>query len=118
CSQWASALMSIVYEFIVHSEHGKPPFAIPTVDFVLPALALEDMSSAPPTRTPQSRQVIMLEPYLDGPWRKLINNGSALPLTQAMADNQGRVLCDFLVFCQHVQYLETRGCAYISDFQG
>ncbi|RDX40424.1 hypothetical protein OH76DRAFT_1366283, partial [Lentinus brumalis] len=118
CSQWAAAFTALVYDFMAHSEYGTPPFPIPKIDFVLPALALEDLSLAPPTRNHESRQVFMLEPYLNGPWRKLINNASARPLAQAMTDDEGRLLCDFLVFCQHVQYLETKGCAYISDFQG
>ncbi|KAH9846080.1 hypothetical protein C2E23DRAFT_908040 [Lenzites betulinus] len=65
--------------------------------YVLVALAMEKKESP-------DRRVFMLEERIDskidGPWRKLRNTS------------------EFLVFCQHVQYQETKGMVFVSDFQG
>ncbi|KAI0367935.1 hypothetical protein BV20DRAFT_922686, partial [Pilatotrama ljubarskyi] len=115
CTQWASALMDIVYDFVRASEHGSPPFPIPEMHFVWVALAIESKEST-------DRRVFMLEERVDrreqGEWRKYINNNSATPLASTMSSPELQNTAEFLVFCQHVQHLKTKGLAYISDFQG
>ncbi|KAH9856694.1 hypothetical protein C2E23DRAFT_711406, partial [Lenzites betulinus] len=115
CTQWAAALMDLVYAFIARSQHRGPPFTIPQMRYVLVALAMEKKESP-------DRRVFMLEERIDskidGPWRKYINNGSAMPLSAATATPELRNTSEFLVFCQHVQYQETKGMVFVSDFQG
>ncbi|KAI0712155.1 hypothetical protein C8Q76DRAFT_845178 [Earliella scabrosa] len=117
CLQWADALMKAVYDFI-ESKSGngtiKLPFSIPSMRFVRAALALEADVSGP------NRRVFMLEERIDpaDKWRKYINNNSPIPLPSAMSTSQLQHIAEFLVFCQHYQYLVTDKSAFVSDFQG
>ncbi|OSC97969.1 hypothetical protein PYCCODRAFT_1376221 [Trametes coccinea BRFM310] len=117
CTQWASALMDIVYEFITNSSQGSPPFPIPQMRFVHVALALEYRDDAD-----TDRKVFMLEerisPHEHGGWRKYINNDSPAPIRSSISTTDLQHVADFLVFCQHVQFLQTLGRAFVSDFQG
>ncbi|KAH9836558.1 uncharacterized protein C8Q71DRAFT_857789 [Rhodofomes roseus] len=114
CLQWASALMNIVYEFLAGSAR-QPPFPIPVMRFVRVALAIEDKESI-------ERKVFMVEERIDprehGVWRKYINNNSPTPLLSTSCTPALQHIADFLVFCQHVQYIKTSGLAFVSDFQG
>ena len=130
CTQWAHALMELVYERVAEFRRlGKVPvYEIPQMRYVRVALAMETGQAAPPSSrkaVPPQRQVYMLEEYIDssdcGKRRKYINNDSAfpLPLPESLAnDRTERNRCEFLVFAQHVQYVKTKGFAYVSDFQG
>ncbi|KAI0366366.1 hypothetical protein BV20DRAFT_952422 [Pilatotrama ljubarskyi] len=117
CTQWASVLMRLVYDFIRSSkpQYGQPPFPIPQFRFVRVALAIESKES-------HDRRVFMIEERIDkhdqGPWCKYINNNSAVPLLPPGAPARLQHATEFLVFCQHVQYMKTKGLAYVSDFQG
>jgi len=112
CLHWASALMGIVYNFINKhiTMHGEPPFPIPKMRFVKNALAIADTT----------RDTYMLEELIDeavqGAFVKYIGNGSVKPFE--FTDDAAAYRAGFLVFCQHVQYLKTKGLAFIGDFQG
>ncbi|KAI0741877.1 hypothetical protein C8Q80DRAFT_1274231 [Daedaleopsis nitida] len=114
CIQWASALMALVYKFI--DKAGRPPFPVPELRFVRSALALEADVTGP------FRRVFMVEERIDtrmeGEWCKYINNNSAIPLPCATTSKERQQVADFLTFCQHVQYMRTKKCVYVSDFQG
>ena len=110
CLRWASALMGIVYTFInKHVEtHGAPPFEIPSMRFVKNALLIGDAKAY------MVEEVIDEE--TDGIFVKYIGNGSVIPLDFLTGPAAYRA--KFLAFAQHVQYLKTKGLAFIGDFQG
>ena len=51
-----------------------------------------------------------------GEFMKFIHNVSCAPLLEP--DEENYDLAEFLVFTQHVQYVKTKGLAYIADYQG
>jgi Alpha-kinase family len=109
CLRWASALMEMVYDFIYSyiDMHGAPSFAIPEMRFAESALAIVDTT----------HDTFMLEEVIDdGNFVKYIGNGSVKPFDFLSGDVAYRA--DFLAFAQHVQYLKTKGLAFIGDFQG
>jgi hypothetical protein len=112
CLRWASALMGIVYSFVDKhiTMHGEPPFLIPEMRFVKNALAIADTT----------HEVYMIEEVIDeaarGTFVKYIGNGSVNPFE--FLDDAAAYQAEFLVFSQHVQYLKTKGLAFIGDFQG
>ena len=112
CLRWASALMGIVYEFVDNyiQMHGKPSFTIPRMRFVNNALAIIDTT----------RETYMVEEMINeviqGTFIKYIGNGLVKPFEFLNGDAVYRA--EFLVFAQHVQYIKTKGLAFIGDFQG
>ena len=114
CLRWASALMGLVYSFI--DEHKKAndnspfPFPIPEMVFVKSALAISETD----------HEVFLLEEVIDsaveGPFIKYIGNGSVIPSNFLIGEQLHRG--EFLSFCQHVQFLKTKGLAFVGDFQG
>ena len=115
CLRWASALMGLVYDFI--NEHKSsnaqavsPSFVIPEMVFVKSALAISDID----------QEVFLLEEVIndavEGPFIKYIGNGSVTPYNFLKGEEHR--LGEFLSFCQHVQYLKTKGLAIVGDFQG
>jgi Alpha-kinase family len=114
CLRWASALMGIVYNFI--EEHKatnglSPSFLIPEMAFVKSALAISETD----------QEVFLLEEVIDeeveGPFIKYIGNGSVKPYNFLKSEDS-RCRGEFLSFCQHLQYLKTKGLAFVGDFQG
>ncbi|KAF9477407.1 hypothetical protein BDN70DRAFT_810773 [Pholiota conissans] len=114
CLGWAHALMDLVYAFIRRKEAilGKPDFAIPQMRFVQAGLAI------PKDENPAN--VFLLEEAIDSgspSWfTKYLNNSSAKPVK--FKDSNKLLRAQFLSFSQHVQFVETEGLAFISDFQG
>jgi hypothetical protein len=113
CLRWASALMGIVYNFI--DEHKatnglSPSFLIPEMAFVRSTLAISETD----------QEVFLLEEVIDeaveGPFIKYIGNGSVQPYNFLKSEERRRG--EFLSFCQHLQYLKTKGLAFVGDFQG
>ena len=119
-TQWASALLSLVYDFIADEQQkpglGHPPFDILQLRYVKVALA----TSIPPSDKSKEQEAYLLEelidPAIEGKWRKYINNDSAIPIPYRHLGDQQRG--EFLAFCQHVQYWKTNKLVFVSDFQG
>jgi hypothetical protein len=105
--------MGLVYDFIAEQSRylGNPPFEIPKMCFVNAALAVAETNS---------HNTYMIEEVIDevtnGEFVKYIGNSPAVPFTHFNLDVAQRA--DFLAFCQHVQYLKTKGLAFVGDFQG
>lgn len=120
----AASLLEIATDFIKKRLAEKapdiPPFSIPTLRFVLAgiAVALKDIDpksiAASSTRAVYLVEELILEE--DGPFRKYVHNAQARPLMKT--GHRDYVMAQFLCFIQHIQYNETRGLAFISDFQG
>jgi hypothetical protein len=112
CLRWGSALMGIVYKFISKyiKTHGEPSFSIPIMRFVKSALAVVDTTH----ETYMVEEVI--NEAVDGTFVKYIGNGSVKPLDFLTGGVAYRA--EFLAFSQHVQYIKTKGFAFIGDFQG
>jgi hypothetical protein len=116
CLRWASALMGIVYSFIneykTTSGHLSPsfPIRVPEMNFVKSALTISDID----------QEVFLLEEVIndsaEGPFIKYIGNGSVIPYN--FLEGEERHLGEFLSFCQHIQFLKTKGLAIVGDFQG
>ena len=113
CLRWAAALMGIVYNFI--NEHKvtnilSPSFLIPAMVFVKSALVISKID----------QEVFLLEEVIsedvEGQFIKYIRNGSVKPYNflKSKAHRRG----EFLSFCQHIQFLKTKGLAFVGNFQG
>ena len=114
CSRWAKALMGMVYDFVRVgiALDGPPPQPIPTMSFVTASLAIG---------TKEPHDTFLLEDVIDirkdGKFVKYISNNSAKPIVFEN-DKDRTQIAEFLAFCQHVQYRNTRKMAFVSDFQG
>ncbi|KAF8228483.1 hypothetical protein L208DRAFT_1291147, partial [Tricholoma matsutake] len=110
CLHWASVLMGIVHNFVdKHVKmHGPPSFIILKMCFMKNALAIVDTTH----ETYMVEEVI--DEVVDGMFVKYIGNGSVKPYDFLSGTHQA----GFLAFSQHVQYLKTKGLAFIGDFQG
>ena len=115
CLVWAQALLGIVYDFIEAESNDyamQVPLTIPQFCFVSAAIAIES--------SPLKKTTFLVEEVIDadveGPFRKYLNNVSALPL--AMETKQDEDRAKFLAFSQHVQYWKTKKQAFVSDYQG
>ena len=113
CLRWASALMGLVYNFIDERKTTNglsPSFTIPEMVFVKSALAISEID----------HEVFLLEEFIDeaaeGPFIKYIGNGSVRPYDFHKGEEHR--LAEFLSFCQHIQFLKTKGLAIVGDFQG
>jgi hypothetical protein len=112
CLRWASALMGLVYDYVDKYivKSGPPPFSVPRMCFVKNALAVVQ----------ESHDTFLLEEVIDegseGRFIKYIGNGQAQPFDFLAGEEMHRAR--FLSFCQHLQYVKTKCCAYVGDFQG
>ena len=116
CLVWASSLLSLVYAFIekqLKRAGSPPPFDIPQLRFIKAALAIEQNDK-------NDNNAFFLEehinPDVEGPFRKYLNNDSAKPL--ALRDRADQERGEFLAFTQHVQYWKTQKLVFVSDYQG
>lgn len=122
----AASLLEVATDFIKKRLTEKapdiPPFSIPTLRFVSAgiAVALKDINPNPKSIAASSTRAVYLVEELileeDGPFRKYIHNAQAIPLVKK--GHRDYVMAQFLCFIQHIQYNETQGLAFISDFQG
>lgn len=118
CGVWGDGLLVLVYEFIAQELtgplFGHPlPFSIPQMRFVRSALAVDQAAEA-------QQQTYLLEevvdPKVDGRFRKYLNNNSAIPMKFKTPEDNNRA--EFLAFSQHVQYWKTKKLVFVSDYQG
>ncbi|KAF9231982.1 hypothetical protein BU15DRAFT_55558 [Melanogaster broomeanus] len=120
---WAKALLQLTYIFIdrcIIASPTPPPFVIPEVRFVEAGLALSFAPGASKagSKTGSARAAFLVEELIgggDGEFVKFIHNMDPNPLQE---DEYGYELSLFFAFTQHVQYVKTRGLAFISDYQG
>ncbi|PSR76018.1 hypothetical protein PHLCEN_2v8734, partial [Hermanssonia centrifuga] len=115
CLVWAGPLHNLAYDFIAAqiSKLGHPDFTIPSMRFVKASLASEKVQRLPNVYLIEE----MIEPATENGFRKYINNDSAVPL---LLDDDSRSVvlrCEFLSFCQHVQYWKTNKTAFVTDYQ-
>ena len=101
--------MGLVYSFI--NEHkitnGPSPFPIPEMVYVKSAIAIAEAD----------QEVFLLEEVInDAPFTKYIGNGSVRPYD--FLNGEQLHLGEFLSFGQHLQFIKTKGLAFVGDFQG
>jgi len=125
---WAKSLLQMTYNFIDHTiarSSTHPPFKVPRLRFVEAGLALAyTQAPAENTAVQSSSSTRMTGAYLleeriandRGEFTKFIHNNSCIPLLLSGEDNYD--IAEFLAFTQHVQYVKTKGLAYITDYQG
>lgn len=119
CLGWASALMDLVYGFMKKEVpvRGSPPFEVPHMRYVKAGLAIQVSKGS----ADDTQHVYLLEEFIHdseepGGFVKYLNNNSAKPCK--FQDEERSTRAEFLSFSQHVQFIETGGQAYLSDFQG
>lgn len=112
CLDWATILLDLTYGFVegAVAERGEPPVGIPKLRFVRTMLAADA----------QNDKHFLIEEWLgDGSeFVKYINNGHPVSCVQVDAPTKDHKIAEFLCFAQHVQYNQTEGLAYTSDYQG
>ncbi|KAG1804148.1 hypothetical protein EV424DRAFT_1432813 [Suillus variegatus] len=124
---WARSLLQLTYDFInrsMASASEPPPFNIPQVRFVDAGIAfafgpLPASKAASKWSASSARAVYLVEELIPGgkdEFLKYIHNMDANPLLDE--SDYWYDLALFFTFTQHVQYVKTRGLAFISDYQG
>lgn len=126
---WAKALLKMTYEHIDRAIRHATDLSIPEwiadiprLHFVEAGLALAYASTSKGTSTASTGSVTgvyLLEEKIecgDAKFTKFIHNVQYS--SRLKPDNDGFHIAEFLVFTQHVQYVQTDGLAYISDYQG
>ncbi|KAI6006423.1 hypothetical protein EDC04DRAFT_2583001 [Pisolithus marmoratus] len=111
---WAKSLMQMTYQFIDHAVNTytiPPPFNIPRLWFVEAGLATSSSSTRMTSAYLLEEKIIC-----DGVFTEFIHNVDCSPLLDPGED--GYNIAEFLCFMQHVQYIKTKGLAYIADYQG
>jgi hypothetical protein len=120
---WADSLLRFAYDFINanYTPAEAPLPNIPQLRFVRGAIAYAEKSLNNSSASPVAishRATYLLEELIpvDEPFIKYIHNADAVPLQTP--NEPGHEIGVFLCFIQHVQFVQTHGQAYISDFQG
>jgi len=112
CLDWGAILLDLTYQFVEEAavEYGNPPGEVPSLRFVRTMLA-EDHSN---------EKSFLVEEWIDNGagFVKYINNGHPVACVQPDAPKEDHEIAEFLCFAQHVQFNETNGLAYTSDYQG
>ncbi|KAH9830598.1 uncharacterized protein C8Q71DRAFT_360388 [Rhodofomes roseus] len=120
---WADALLQAVYDFIhaYEAEHHAPcPLEIPRFRYVRTGLAVTNIPDARPGDKVVYLVEELIDPEVDGEWRKYMNNNTARHrfADSETSDSQNFKRGEFLTFCQHFQYCHTGAQAFTTDFQG
>lgn len=105
---WASALMGIDFVDKYIQTHGHSSFMILRMHFIKNALAIVDTTH----NTYMVKEVI--DEAVHGAFVKYIGNGSVKPYE--FLDSPAAYWAEFLAFSQYVQYLKTKGLAFIEEF--
>ncbi|KXN89305.1 hypothetical protein AN958_05809 [Leucoagaricus sp. SymC.cos] len=121
---WATSLVLTAYDFIenmIKQKGVQPPWPIPQLRMVKGYMckALSPVTSAPGVTATTYRGAYLLEEFIQGdelPFLKYISNSRAVPLLPPT--HKRYKIAEFLCFMQHVQWVETNGIVFMSDFQG
>ncbi|KAG1890317.1 hypothetical protein F4604DRAFT_1914864 [Suillus subluteus] len=112
---WAKSLLDYTYDYIDHhisTSSTPPPFEIPC-----PAQYGRKPGD---TKAGTVSAVYLLEEHIlfddNKVFTKFIHNMDCVPSLNE--DEYGYNLAVFLAFTQHLQYVQTEGLAFISDYQG
>lgn len=112
CLDWGTILLDLTYQFIEEAsmEYGEPFGEIPRLHFVRTMLA-EDC---------ERKKSYLIEEWIDDTAKfvKYINNGHPVACVPVDASEDVHRIAEFLCFAQHIQFNETGGLAYTSDYQG
>lgn len=95
------------------TEHGDPPREVPKLCFIRAML-----TKAP---TPENlTKHFLVEEWVGttGAFTKYINNRRPVSCVWPDAPEEDHQIAEFLCFAQHVQYNQTGGLAFTSDYQG
>lgn len=117
--QWGSALLALVYSYL--SEHElsgdlyEPP--IPSCRFVQAAIAKTVIQDDRGVNELSGGFLVEEHIKLELGFCRFVGNGSAAPITFPKG-SECYDLAQFYSFCQHVQWVFTKGTAYCTDWQG
>ena len=111
---FGQALLEFVYKWISKRIPGNK-VTVPEFRFVEAGYGIEGEEVA-------NHQAFLIEEWIDtsetaeGKFRKYINNNLPRPIENLNEEDGYRAR--FLCFTQHVQYMEFRKLAFVSDYQG
>ena len=108
---WGMILLDLTYKFIegAITEYGEPDGGIPKLQFVR-AMLPKDM---------QKDKHLLIEEWLEGStFVKYIKNEHPVSCVRVDAPEEAYQIAEFLCFAQHVQYNQTNGLVYTSDYRG
>ena len=112
CLDWATILLDLTYGFIEDKvlRYGDHPKGIPQLRFVRTMLA----------DAPDDGKHFLVEEWMgsSGAFIKYINNGHPVSCVKASAPEEAHRISEFLCFAQHVQFDQTGGNVFTSDYQG
>jgi hypothetical protein len=117
--RWAVALLSMVYNFINEHPKDREPDSplVPKLQFVQVGFAKTVTAGLSGNHGPEGAFLIEEHiPDVQG-FVRFIGNGSAQPLSFPVGSHAFTV-AQFCSFCQHVQWLLTKGKVYCADWQG
>ncbi|KAF8913282.1 hypothetical protein CPB85DRAFT_1219719 [Mucidula mucida] len=118
---WACVLMQMVYTFIesrhaAESELSPAPANIPQFCYVAAAVCTTAKDNLVPYHSFMIEERIAIPE--DAHFIKWIHNGSPNPVASIDQNHPEYDKAQFLSAAQHLQYVKTRGSAYVADFQG
>ncbi|KAF5342368.1 hypothetical protein D9611_001109 [Ephemerocybe angulata] len=136
---WCSTILTLTYHFIDSKmqEKGDPPFRIPRLRFVKSGFCYAKSEFSQSSRrgghlltrkfkethlsSSKINRGYILEENITGRFVKYIGSLFPRPTTRGgtqLLSEAELETAEFLCFTQHVQYLQTKGYGYISDYQG
>lgn len=120
---YADSLLRFSYSFIQDFLRKKDdsavlPFLIPNLRFVQGCIAYSAGTGRAKQGTASYSAAYLLEELIakESTFIKYIHNADAIPLPTK--DEPGHEFAVFLCFVQHIQFVQSHGQVYISDFQG
>ncbi|KAG1876491.1 hypothetical protein DFJ58DRAFT_865615 [Suillus subalutaceus] len=119
---WAKSLLDYTYDYIDHhisTSSTPPPFEIPRVRFIDAGVALgygQRTATASAGSRPGAKQADTTGGTVSAIY--LLEERISLVITRSLPNEYGYDLAVFLAFMQHIQYVQTEGLAFISDYQG
>ncbi|KAG9092507.1 hypothetical protein FS749_015668 [Ceratobasidium sp. UAMH 11750] len=117
--RWATALLSLVYGFIqAHPrspEQDPPP--TPLIRFVQIGMAKCVIIGSASHIAPEGAFLVEENIPAEAGFVRYLGNNSALPLSFP-EESHSFTVAQFCAFCQHVQWVLTKGMVYCADWQG
>lgn len=121
---WAKVFFKLAEDFVTKRIRNAPeplPFTIPSIHFIDASFTFQYpmnlWARGPKVTTVDAAYLCKEEiPDANTEFTKFIHNGNCVPLVKPGKPEYD--VTQFLAFIQHVQYVKTKGLAYVSDYQG
>ena len=118
CVQWASILLDLTYQFIAREvdRRGQPELPIPQLRYTKVMVAIVEGGDF-------KEKAFLVDKWIETDeaerlFVKYINNRFPNSCVSSYASTNARIITNFLIFSQHVQWQMTKMGAFVSDYQG